>query len=269
MKQGNSYTVVFTDGAAKGNPGPGGWAAILRFPDGSIEELGGAEAHTPNNRMEMKAAIKALDRLGPQSGPVVIHTDSSYLVNGATRWLEAWKRRGWRSSNGGDVANQDLWRTLDELLQARADGAPVVWRQVRGHAGVAGNERADSLASALAQGEDVDMYCGPECSYAVEIDWEPSTEPARCTSRRSTRAEQGQQAAMNADKATAKRRSRARAYSYLSVVDGVVRRHRSWNECESAVRGRSRARFKKALNPGEEQEILRDWGYSPKDVQDG
>jgi len=132
---------IFTDGACRGNPGPGGWGAILRF--GAVErELCGGESETTNNRMEMTAAIRALEALR-EPCVVDLHTDSTYLRDGITQWLEGWKRRGWRTAARKPVRNQDLWLLLDDLA-GRHD---VTWHWVKGHSGHDDNERADELAN--------------------------------------------------------------------------------------------------------------------------
>jgi ribonuclease HI len=132
---------IFTDGACRGNPGPGGWGAILQFGEAE-RELCGGEPDTTNNRMEMTAAIRALEALKERCA-VDLHTDSTYLRNGITEWLEGWKRRGWRTAAKKPVRNQDLWVALDAL----AERHNVTWHWVRGHAGHDGNERADELAN--------------------------------------------------------------------------------------------------------------------------
>ena len=130
---------IYTDGACDPNPGPGGWAALLR--SGPHEKvLSGSEARTTNNRMELTAAIRALEALkGPAR--VTLYTDSEYLKRGITEWLPGWRRRGWRRK-GGELANQDLWQALDAALKTHRVG----WRWVRGHAGHPENERVDRLA---------------------------------------------------------------------------------------------------------------------------
>jgi ribonuclease HI len=133
---------IWTDGACSGNPGPGGWAAILRW-NGHEKEISGGEAVTTNNRMELSAAIAALEALKRPS-EVDLHTDSNYLRSGITRWIARWKENGWRTADRKPVRNADLWRRLDE---ARS-GHLVTWHWVEGHAGTAENERADRLARA-------------------------------------------------------------------------------------------------------------------------
>jgi len=132
--------IIYTDGACSGNPGPGGWGALLSWK-GHEKTLFGGEPHTTNNRMELLAAIKALGTL-KRKVPVVVYTDSTYVRDGITRWIKGWKRNGWKTRAGGMVKNADLWRELDTL----STGLGVEWRWVKGHAGDPGNERADALA---------------------------------------------------------------------------------------------------------------------------
>ena len=132
---------IYTDGACKGNPGPGGWGALLRYGEHERELFGG-EAQTTNNRMELTAVIRALEALRRDS-QVVVHTDSQYVQKGISEWLPAWKRRGWMTSDRKPVRNADLWKELD-LLAAQHE---IAWRWVRGHSGHPENERADALAN--------------------------------------------------------------------------------------------------------------------------
>lgn len=132
--------VIYTDGACSGNPGPGGWGALLICGD-KRKELKGGEPETTNNRMELLAAIRALEAL-KQRCRVDLHTDSNYVRGGITDWINNWKRNGWRTANRKPVKNEDLWRQLDELKSDR----DVHWHWVKGHAGDPGNERADELA---------------------------------------------------------------------------------------------------------------------------
>lgn len=132
---------IFTDGACKGNPGVGGWGALLRSK-GRERELFGGEAHTTNNRMELMAAISALEVLKRRC-MIRLHTDSKYVLQGITEWLEGWKKRGWKTADKKPVKNEDLWRRLDGLV-AQHD---IEWVWVKGHAGHVENERADALAN--------------------------------------------------------------------------------------------------------------------------
>jgi ribonuclease HI len=132
---------IFTDGACKGNPGAGGWGALLQF-NGKELELCGGEPHTTNNRMELLGAIRALEAL-KRPCRVILHTDSRYVQQGISEWVHNWKRRGWKTADKKPVKNEDLWRRLDELASLHH----VQWVWVKGHAGHDGNERADQLAN--------------------------------------------------------------------------------------------------------------------------
>lgn len=132
---------IFADGACRGNPGPGGWGALLRYGE-QERELWGGEPHTTNNRMELTAVIRALEVLQRPSRLHIV-TDSQYVLHGSTQWLAGWKRRGWRTADGKPVKNQELWERLDELLAPHQ----AEWTWVRGHTGHPENERADALAN--------------------------------------------------------------------------------------------------------------------------
>lgn len=133
---------IATDGACKGNPGPGGWGAILQTGGGHEKELWGGESLTTNNRMELMAAIMALEAL-KRPCRVDLHTDSKYVMQGVTEWIRGWKARGWKTADKKPVKNEDLWRRLDEARNRHE----VKWHWVKGHAGHALNERADGLAN--------------------------------------------------------------------------------------------------------------------------
>ena len=138
-----NHVEIYTDGACKGNPGPGGWGVWLR--SGSHEqELFGGEPSTTNNRMELRAVIEALAAL-KRPCAVTLHLDSQYVRKGITEWLAGWKAKGWRTASGQPVKNVDLWQQLDALVRER--GHRIEWRWVRGHSGHPGNERADALAN--------------------------------------------------------------------------------------------------------------------------
>lgn len=139
------HVEIHTDGSCLGNPGPGGWGAVLQLGD-YVREFSGGEAETTNNRMEMTAAIRALEAL-KRPMPVRIHTDSTYVRNGITKWVVNWKRNGWQTKDKQPVKNVDLWQQLDVLV---AQHNPE-WIWVKGHAGNEGNERADRLARAAAE----------------------------------------------------------------------------------------------------------------------
>ncbi|HIK45494.1 MAG TPA: ribonuclease HI [Leptolyngbyaceae cyanobacterium M65_K2018_010] len=152
---------IYTDGACSGNPGPGGWGTVLYLADGRVHEMGGGEARTTNNRMEMQAAIAGLTCLRDrhQTEPVTIYTDSEYVLKGITQWIAGWKRRGWVNSAKKPVLNRELWEILDALttdLNQTLD-RPLQWVYVRGHSGNAGNERCDAIARAFATGQPIHL----------------------------------------------------------------------------------------------------------------
>lgn len=232
--------IVFADGASRGNPGPGGWGAIVAFPEGNVVELGGAEPYTTNNRMELLGAIAALERVAGRTDPVLVHTDSSYVIQGISSWIHNWRKRGWKTVQGGDVINRDLWERLSAVA-----GKHVRWQHVRGHAGIPGNERVDTIASGLADHKFVDLFNGPRAAYEVDLT-----------------AGVGANAAPKRPKSSSSSKSSGRAYSYLSLVGGVLQRHKTWPECEARVKGVAGARFKKAMSPEDEGTIARSWGVS-------
>ena len=128
---------IYTDGACTGNPGPGGWGIVVYFDDGSIHEMGDSAQYTTNNKMEMQAAIAALEffKLSRQTQPITLYTDSEYLINSITKWMPGWKKKGWKKSDGNPVQNQDLLEILDQL-----NSRLIQWQHVRGHSGNIGNE---------------------------------------------------------------------------------------------------------------------------------
>lgn len=148
---------LYTDGACSGNPGPGGWGMVAYFNDGDCYELGGRDGATTNNRMEMQAAIAALEFFAATDGTssCVLYTDSEYLIKGITQWVKGWKKKGWKTAAGKPVLNQDLWEQLDNLdrqIQTQTK-TPVMWQHVRGHSGDIGNERCDTIARGFAGGK--------------------------------------------------------------------------------------------------------------------
>ena len=151
------------DGACSGNPGPGGWGALLRFSDGSVHELGGAEGATTNNRMELTAALALLRELRelPRHPGLVIRTDSRYLIDGLQKWLPGWKRKGWRTASGGAVLNRDLWEQLDG---SRIRGLEL--QHVRGHSGDPDNDRCDAIAVAFSRGQSPQLEVGERLTSA-------------------------------------------------------------------------------------------------------
>ena len=161
------------DGACSGNPGPGGWGALLRFEDGSVEEFGGYDPATTNNRMELQAALELLQRLKelPRHPDLTLRTDSKYLIDGLGSWMKGWKRKGWKTAAGKAVLNQDLWKALD---QARLDDVPLAY--VKGHSGDPDNDRVDRIAVAYSQGRAADLPSAAS-SPAVAVQENPAPLP--------------------------------------------------------------------------------------------
>jgi ribonuclease HI len=226
---------IFTDGAAKGNPGPGGYGAVLSVGD-KVLEIGERKERTTNNEMELKAVVEALKQVPKKVVSVEIYTDSKYVVEGATAWTFGWSKNGWKTKNGNDVLHKALWQELVDLLQ-RID---VTWYKVPGHVGIIGNERADTIASNFGDDKLVRLYKGSKSDYEFNLD-DVTYDEEKASQRSEARKRQAQ-----------------KAYSYVSLVNGEVVIHNTWTECEARVKGQ-KARFKKALSAEEEKEIIADF----------
>lgn len=236
--------LIFSDGACSGNPGKGGWGAVVALPSGEIHELGLGYDETTNNRMEISGALQALNLVLQKKWHlkcpnILMLTDSTYLIRGITQWVWGWRKKGWKNAQGEDVSNRDLWeelmRTVSELKPAELN-----WQYVRGHVGIPGNERCDEIATSLTNNKWVNLYRGPLIGYSVAIydlpeQFEPLPEMKPKTEK-------------------------PKAHSYLSYLDGKVIRHRDWSSCEKRVKGRSGAKFKKALSAEDEAKIIESWG---------
>lgn len=232
---------IFTDGASKGNPGPGGWGAVVQ-DDGLITELGGGEDETTNNRMELTAALHALGCVKDSAKNITVFTDSSYLINGITKWIFGWEKNNWKTKARADVLNVDLWK---ELRGAMGD-KNIMWRYVPGHHDVAGNERANDIAEGFALGEKPALYNGDSSLYTFKLLSEGV--PLDRT---------GKVASLKKDSST-KNRKAGSAFSYVSLLDGKIETHKSWDECKKRVSGKP-ARFKKAMSQTEERMIVNEF----------
>jgi ribonuclease HI len=235
--------VAYTDGACLGNPGPGGWGVRIYFADGAIQELGGAARATTNNRMELQAAIEAL-KVIDGSAHGTVYTDSRYVIDGLTKWLATWRRRGWVTTAHTPVKNRDLWVTLEQY-QHRG----IAWKHVRGHSGDPNNERVDSIARAFAAGKIPQLFSGacgspldpvqPQAALACPTTLATSTEP----SPRGAPVVNGM--------------------CYVSIVYGVPLLHRHWGECAARVQGVAGARYKKVRTEAELISFCEQHGVSP------
>ncbi len=222
---------IYCDGSSIGNPGPGGWGAVVA--DGArAKELGGYDAKTTNNRMELTAAIESL-RILKTASSVTIHTDSSYVINGVTKWVRGWVRNGWMTKEKKDVLNRDLWEELVTLSEKHE----VTWKHVKGHSGIQLNERADMIANGCARKEKVELFSGSLAKYKTVLAGMPK---ARVVSTSKSSKKTGP------------------AYSYVSVLNGKVMTHKTWAECEARVKGKS-AKFKKVFSKEEEAALTESW----------
>jgi ribonuclease HI len=222
--------VVFADGACSGNPGPGGWAALILRPTVSQSEISslglwGSASSTTNNVMELTALLKALETLSHEPAlELKVALDSTYVLKGCQEWRLGWRKRGWIKSDGSPVANLELWKKLDAMLNARR--GPIEWIWVEGHAGILGNEWVDSRAVDACQNQSQ----GEE-ALSLESDF------------------------LTFEASVAKSKP-----IYLSLVDGVLKEHTRWSECEARVKGQKGARFKKVSSPQEREKCLKGWG---------
>ncbi len=220
---------VYCDGSSIGNPGVGGWGSVIA-DRARVREIGGYDAHTTNNKMELTAVIEAL-RIVRTRAQVTIHTDSQYVINGITKWVFGWQKNNWQTKAKKDVQSKELWQALVEVSEKH----DVEWKHVKGHSGVALNERADVIANGFARKEKTTLYNGSLPTYKEFLKSMPK---ARVVSSSSSK--------------------KGKAYSYVSYVDGVIKTHATWAECEKRVKGKS-AKYKKAFSEKEEQDLISEW----------
>ena len=250
MNNPETQFTVFTDGSSRGNPGPGGWGAVVVEKKISKEakkeemnvathvaELGGGEKHTTNNRMELTAAVEGVSHT-PKGSNILLHTDSSYVINGITKWINGWKKNNWITKAKEDVQNKDLWMKLD----ACAGDRKVEWKYVGGHIGILGNERCDHIATAFADGRHVKLYKGPLSQYDLQNILDITYDEGELKKKKSSSS-----------------RSNAKAYSYVSMVGGVIETHKTWAECEKRVKGSKGAKYKKSLSREDEDSIIEEF----------
>ncbi len=234
--------VLYTDGACSGNPGPGGYGAIVIEDFKYVHELGGGDLQTTNNRMELQAVIEGLDHiLSNTKGAceVQIYTDSVYVIRGATQWIFGWMKNNWKNAAGEPVANPEEWKKLAQLIQKMP--SKIKWDYVRGHSNDPGNDRCDRIAVAYSKNDFVELYHGPASSYIFDVRAPAKTEPLP----------EGQWKKTNEEKKTT---------WYLSLINGVVTRYSTWPECEAQVKGRPGVKFKKVTSADEEAALLKSWG---------
>jgi len=238
--------ILFTDGSSLGNPGKGGYGAIIfNEINKEVLEIGGSENDTTNNRMELRAAIEGLlmtRRIAKEikeNFETIIHTDSAYVINGITKWIHGWEKNNWMTGQKESVMNQDLWQALIELTREAENRGGIKFEKVKGHSGVAGNERVDQIATSFAEKNPTHLFSGSISDYESSLkgslsDIEPKNE------KKSTK-------------------KNGKAYSYVSFVDGNVFVDKTWEECKERVHGAKGAKYKKALNEEEEKELIALW----------
>lgn len=237
--------IIYTDGSSRGNPGPGGWGAIVATHD-VVVELGAGDLHTTNNKMELSAAIESLSYVRDLGNAYTIdmHVDSQYVINGITKWVAGWERNGWLNSKKESVLNRELWEALAGVVaDLQMSGCKISWNHTPGHAGVQGNDRADAIATMFADKEDPKLFHGMRTEY--ETDLVPHA---------------GDQKLLAAKKSKSKTNSGVKAYSYLSLVNGKLEKHSTWAECEKRVKGVKGTKFKKSISAEDEKNIIRSWG---------
>ena len=240
-----STIIIYTDGSSRGNPGPGGWGTIIWW-NGNVNELGGGERHTTNNRMELTAAIEGLSFVRDLGDEYTIHVraDSSYVINGITKWVAGWERNGWINSKKEEVLNRDLWEALAGVVSdLKLSGSKISWVYTAGHSGIPGNERADAIATEYADEEDVKLFSGTYEAYNVDLE---SLEVVATSPKQKKTPE-------------AKAREKMKAFSYLSLVNGKLSRHETWAACEREVKGVKGAKYKKAISADDEKAIIASW----------
>lgn len=222
---------IYCDGSSIGNPGPGGWGAVVSQGK-RVFELGDFDPATTNNRMELAAAIESLKKV--QEGvSIILHTDSQYVINGITKWVFGWQKNGWQTKEKKEVLNKDLWQVLLLVVEKHT----VEFVHVRGHEGVRLNERADMIANGYARKEVVQLFSGTAQAYEIFLEGMPK---ARVVSKSKSTKKTGP------------------AYSYVSVIDGKVTIHKTWGECEARVKGK-KAKFKKVFSKEEESALKQAW----------
>jgi ribonuclease HI len=241
------YT-IFTDGSSRGNPGKGGYGSIIIVSKDNtpvyVREIGKGENMTTNNRMELSACIKAFENISdmekkyPPTEKIKVFTDSSYVVNGITKWVKGWQKNNWQTKEKKDVLNKDLW----ESLYVNTKKYNVDWQVIGGHIGIKGNERCDEIATAMADDKDIELFDGVYDKYSIKdiLDMKHDEQ-------------------MLSNKGESRNRSNAKAYSYVSMVKNIIKVHETWADCEKRVKGVAGAKYKKALNQEEEVALIKSW----------
>ncbi len=233
---------MYTDGASRGNPGPGGFGAVIFFDTGKVVERGGREDLTTNNRMELRGAIAALETIHERdpkgTTPIHMYIDSTYVLKGITEWIYGWEKNGWRTKTGDEVLNRDLWEPLVQRLRLVKLSRDIHWKKVAGHSGDFGNDRADLIATTFADNEKMLLFTGDYRDFEVIF---------KDTIAKSQ---------------TTKGSSKGKAYSYVSHVGGRMYTDPSWEACKKRVVGVKGAQYKKVFSEEEESALIKEWSKS-------
>lgn len=222
--------IIVGDGAASGNPGKGGFGAVVISPNGKVKELGGALNPATNNQMELQSLISGLEWVSESGNVAMIKVvmDSTYVLDGFSKSLVNWKKNSWKTSAGQPLKNPEYWQKLDDL-KSRLEGCGFTFQYqlVKGHSGMELNERVDQIAVAFSIGKGIDLFSGDASEYPIGLSLDESQskfEPV-----------------------------------YLCLINGVLSRFKTWPECEEAVKGKTGVKYKKVTNRLQENELLTQW----------
>lgn len=230
--------VIYTDGASRGNPGPGGWGAVI-LAGGYAMEIAGSAKKATNNQMELQAVLEVLSDRATRAhnGSIVVFSDSAYVVNGLNSWIWGWEKKGWITSTKTKVENKEIWVKLLALL--KEFGSRLTVTKVKGHGGELYNERCDELAVSAALGKKENHFKGSQKDYGKFLIDIGTT--AKKASPKKKKKETGP------------------AYSYVSMVGGKVYADKTWAECEARVKGKKGAKYQKVFSKAEETALVQDY----------
>lgn len=244
--------IIYTDGSSLGNPGPAGWGSVIIIGGEKVIEIGGREKESTNNRMEITAALEALKLVQERRLPgkkIIIHADSSYVLNGITMWIYGWVKNNWKTKLGDSVLNQDLWEALYKTEANLKGKYKIEWVKVAGHSGVHLNERCDQIATSFAGDNTTILFVGNTKDY--EKLFGVSLEDHKKSAKKNTTTSK----VVEKKKKTAK----GAGYSYVSMIKGKVYVDKTWDKCEKRVKGKSSAKYKKVFSKSEEQDLIAEW----------
>ena len=248
MSKINQKVFIFADGSSRGNPGRGGYGAIV-INSSHVKELGDGDKMTTNNKMELSAVIFALEYSEQNKENTgkefIIYTDSKYVINGAKGWIFGWQKNGWKTTSKEAVKNQELWMKLADLIS----GKKIEWILLPGHAGVSGNERCDEIATSFADGEKIKLFDGKLADYNIKDILDIFNNPELIKQAKEDKKASGKSSSKSAIK----------AHSYVSRIGNVIHIDKTWAECEKRVKGTKGALYKKAVSLSDQENIIKDF----------